>query len=231
MSFILDALKKAERERALSHPSALATVRVERPRVPPRRWPWLPVLGGGLVLLLAGAVAVTLWRSGPSEVATHVEVPATADRRQVQVPQAAAPASPAVVPRSEDLSEARRAAVAAPPVTRPRAPASQAAAAVASAPPRPAARPVPVEPARPSPAAATPSEKAAAPAVPGPGEDIPRMKLEVHVYSESPAARLVFINGRKYVEGDRIDDKYLLERITENGATLTHQGQRLHLVP
>jgi hypothetical protein len=57
------------------------------------------------------------------------------------------------------------------------------------------------------------------------------MKLEVHVYSESPTARMVFINGRKYVEGDRVGDKYLLERITEDGATLAHQGQRVHLVP
>jgi hypothetical protein len=57
------------------------------------------------------------------------------------------------------------------------------------------------------------------------------MKLEVHVYSASPAARMVFINGRKYVEGEKIDGKYLLERITEDGATLAYQGQRLRLVP
>jgi hypothetical protein len=57
------------------------------------------------------------------------------------------------------------------------------------------------------------------------------MKLEVHVYSESPAARMVFINGRKYVEGDTVEGGYRLERITEDGATLTRQGQRVHLVP
>jgi hypothetical protein len=42
---------------------------------------------------------------------------------------------------------------------------------------------------------------------------------------------MVFINGRKYVEGEKIDGKYLLERITEDGATLAYQGQRLRLVP
>ena len=79
-----------------------------------------------------------------------------------------------------------------------------------------------------------PSARAAAkadPAGPGASEAIPRMKLEVHVYSESPAARMVFINGRKYVEGEKVEGKYLLERITEDGATLTLEGRRLHLVP
>lgn len=229
MSFILDALKKAEQER-LGQRSAFEPVRVEPPRARPRTGPWPQVLGGGLVLLLAGAGALTLGRSGPIEVARPVQAPPVIDRADVEP---AAPAPPAAIPRSGDLSPPRKGA-AAPPATRPRAPATYSGPAVTSAPPRQAARPLPVETAPRSPADATPSEKAVAkvgPAGPGSGEAVPRMKLEVHLYSESPAARMVFINGRKYVEGEKVEDKYLLERITENGAILTHQGQRLHLVP
>ncbi len=230
MSFILDALKKAEQERRLGHRPAFEPVRVERPRARPRVWPWTQVLGGGLVVLLAGAGTITLLRSGPIGVGSPVHAPPVADEGEVR---AGAAALPAVIPRSEDLSAPRRAA-AAPPGTRPRAPATHSGPPVASAPPRQGASPLPVETARRSPGDATPSGTAAAkagPAGPGSGEAIPRMKLQVHVYSESPAARMVFINGRKYVEGEKVEDKYLLERISEDGATLTHQGQRVHLAP
>jgi general secretion pathway protein B len=239
MSFILDALKKAERERRLGPRPAFEPVRAEPPRARLRAWPWPQVLGGGLVVLLAGAGTLTLWRSGPSEVERPVQAPAVTAEREVQAAAVAAPpatiplpAPPAVTPRIEDLSAPKKAA-AAPPAPRPRTPVTRPGPAVASAPPR-EARPVPVETARPSPGDTRPSEGTvpkAGPTGPGPGEPIPRMKLEVHVYSASPAARMVFINGRKYVEGEKIDGKYLLERITEDGATLAYQGQRLRLVP
>ncbi len=51
------------------------------------------------------------------------------------------------------------------------------------------------------------------------------MKLSILMYSDDPAERLVFINGVKYREGDYVEGLYLLERITPEGAVLSHQGE------
>jgi hypothetical protein len=75
-------------------------------------------------------------------------------------------------------------------------------------------------PARSSPPAATPG---AAPAGAG------ALRLEVFVYAERPEDRLVFINSRKYVEGQQVDGGYLLEAITPEGALLSQDGQRFLL--
>ena len=53
----------------------------------------------------------------------------------------------------------------------------------------------------------------------------------MHVWADKPAERLVFINGRKYVQGDRIEDKVLLEEITQEGAMVSYQGRRSLLRP
>ena len=57
------------------------------------------------------------------------------------------------------------------------------------------------------------------------------MSLDVLVYSEVPAERLVFINGKKYVEGQTVDGDAVLEQITQDGAVLRQQGQRIVLRP
>jgi type II secretion system (T2SS) protein B len=89
--------------------------------------------------------------------------------------------------------------------------------------PSPAMSPRP-EPARPS-AALPPA--AAKPA----GDDGPPLRLEVFVYSERDTERMVFINSRKYVEGQQVEGKYLLEAITPQGAVLSRDGQRFLLRP
>lgn len=86
----------------------------------------------------------------------------------------------------------------------------------AASPPRPAPSPEPAT-------AAVPSGAAPAGAS--------RYHLDVHVYSETAASRIVFVNGQKYVEGQRIDEHTVLEAITAEGAVLNQQGQRLVLRP
>ena len=73
----------------------------------------------------------------------------------------------------------------------------------------------------------TPASEAPA----GGGDVLSKLKLTVHVYAESPADRLVFIDGRKYVPGDRIDGKALLEDITQDGAVVSFEGRRALLRP
>lgn len=46
------------------------------------------------------------------------------------------------------------------------------------------------------------------------------------MYSDVPAQRMVFINGRRYGEGDTIEGGAVLERITPDGAIVNQHGQR-----
>jgi hypothetical protein len=94
------------------------------------------------------------------------------------------------------------------------------------APAVPAAAPTGVMPSR----AASPVE----PAAPAPeGGDIKaltaNLKLQVHVWAPDARDRVVFLNGRKYVEGQTVDGKVVVERIAEDGVVLAYQGQRVTL--
>jgi hypothetical protein len=71
----------------------------------------------------------------------------------------------------------------------------------------------------------------AVPARPGIADALPHLTLDVLVFSELPAERLVFINGRKYVEGQVLEGGIVLEQITPEGAVLRHEGRRLVLRP
>lgn len=53
---------------------------------------------------------------------------------------------------------------------------------------------------------------------------LPTLHLDIHVYSDTPADRFVFINMSKYREGSRIAEGPLINEITPDGAVLVHQG-------
>lgn len=57
------------------------------------------------------------------------------------------------------------------------------------------------------------------------------MTISVLSFSENKSERLVFINGRKYVEGDYVREDCLLESITPEGAVLNYKGERAILRP
>jgi general secretion pathway protein B len=62
-------------------------------------------------------------------------------------------------------------------------------------------------------------------------EALNEMTLSILLYDEDKAGRMVFINGRKYVEGDLVESAYLLENITLEGAVLSYKGERALLRP
>jgi general secretion pathway protein B len=62
-------------------------------------------------------------------------------------------------------------------------------------------------------------------------EAISQMTLSLHMYNDNKAERMVYINGKKYGEGDYINGIYLLESITADGAIISHQGGRALLKP
>ncbi len=53
---------------------------------------------------------------------------------------------------------------------------------------------------------------------------LPTLTIDIHVYSDVPADRFVFINMSKYQEGARLDDGPELREITPEGAVLRHNG-------
>jgi hypothetical protein len=56
-----------------------------------------------------------------------------------------------------------------------------------------------------------------------------KLKLEVVSYADTPAQRMVFISGRKYLEGDTIEGGYRVEQIREDSVILSDRGERFTL--
>jgi hypothetical protein len=50
--------------------------------------------------------------------------------------------------------------------------------------------------------------------------------LNALVYSDVKKERIVYIDGRRYIEGERVNGLYLLEEITPQGVLLSYQGER-----
>ncbi len=252
MSFIYEALKRAEDENA----KGVAVPRVVR-RPPffvtrPRWWVWalIAVLG-------VNAVVVTLVfvrSSRPPEVAMSPAPVAAPPPRTPEVVNEAPPAPAVVAPAPPTLAPPvatpaakpapRAARPAAPSVTPAPRPAPKAAAVVtppvvAAPPAAPAAPPAapaapPAAPTPPPAVATTPPTPApAAPPPPGPAAppavEAPKIQIQVVLYSEVPAERLVFIDGRRYAEGDKVDPDTVVERITPQGAVIVRRGQSFTL--
>jgi hypothetical protein len=56
------------------------------------------------------------------------------------------------------------------------------------------------------------------------------LKINIHVYHEEPAERLVIIDMRRYREGDALDRKGLtLERITRDGVVIDYGEGKVRL--
>ena len=58
-----------------------------------------------------------------------------------------------------------------------------------------------------------------------------KMTLDVFVYTDVEADRMVVINGRRYVQGQLVEGLYLVEAIVPDGVVLSYQGERGVLRP
>ncbi|HRC71877.1 MAG TPA: general secretion pathway protein GspB [Candidatus Competibacter sp.] len=255
MSYILDALRKAEHERHLGRPPSLTASPAPVQPTGQRLWLWLAVgLGLGFN---AALLAYFLTRPQP---ATEPATPATTAPKPTQQ-TLSEPGTPAGVPKptTEPIGSA-------PPATAPTQPNSGP---PASTPPKTPATvespPTTAQPAAPrkNPAAASPSEAARPPSAapvrerrqlsapkPAPGPTVtigpeppplletlpaegrrglPDLNLDIHVYSPDRDKRFVVVNGRRYREGDPIEKGAVLESVTPNGAVLRQGGQRFRL--
>ncbi|MBL8267547.1 general secretion pathway protein GspB [Steroidobacter sp.] len=61
------------------------------------------------------------------------------------------------------------------------------------------------------------------------GTNLPDLHLDIHVHSQKPAERFVFVNMRKYLEGETLREGPSVERITAEGVILNQRGLRFLL--
>lgn len=61
------------------------------------------------------------------------------------------------------------------------------------------------------------------------GTSLPELHLDIHVNSQNPDERFVFVNMRKYLEGETLKEGPNVERITAEGVILNQRGLRFLL--
>lgn len=227
MSFILDALKKAESERNRRVAPVLMDARVAPPR---RGWPaWAWVLGAVLLVNL-GLLGWILWRAPAQGATTPLSTPPISgvDSR----------------PPADDGS-----ATTVTPAT-PAAQASPTAPTVAGTPPAqtagilratdPAAGNPPGAPTLPGIGAASPiAPDTRSPAdfdslptlyeLRAAGTALPELQLHLHVYAAAPADRYVLLDAQRLREGEYTPNGVKVERITPTGVVLEASGRRFRL--
>lgn len=250
MSFILDALRKAERERNLGRTPSLKDLTQGAQRAPAARRSWRPLVPFALLLGLL-ALTYLLWpgrqpQNGTETLAASAPV---APPDALSMPPPLLPATegspePALEDsvQAESLSDLVGAEVAPP---RPAAPVSAAPAApapVAEAPP-PSEPAEPAETAQPvgTATAAEPGPQLAAPSAEAVGitplrdmpdayrSAFPALRVDVHVYDADPARRWALIDGAKYLEGSTLPQGPRLESITVDGIVFAFHGQTVLL--
>ena len=211
MSFILDALKKSELDRQQQGQAEFAGVPTSSGRQGAPRWLW--VLGVLLAVNLAVLLGLLLRPGVQPEVTVTPAVSESANAETNAFADQVAEARQNVPPREEEPLPATR---------QPRASQSSTPAPVVSA-PAPA-------PAR---TRASSSNAAALPTIHEVLADgrvtLPALHVDIHVYSESPKDRFVFINMNKHVEGSRLAEGPIVEEITTGGVVLNQNGTSFFL--
>ena len=278
MSYILDALRRADAERSRGVVPGLHAQSLPGDAEPAAR-NYAPLMwaAGGAGVLLAAGVAVLLW--APWRTATAPAPEARATLAPPPAPTLAARDSGPVQPAQGELPPPQPGALATaarpvePPLGHVEAPAATAetrapqayppkatesrdtfaqraaAGRVATLQPRADTRaPVPAPPPAPAPAPAqppaehygaplkaapAPAPNAAAPNInalpPDVRAQLPHLAVGGAIYSETPSARLVILNGQVFHEGDKPAADTVLELIRLKSAVLNFRGQRYEI--
>lgn len=250
MSFILDALRKAESSRHAPAPPDTSLGEIAPAATPGRRGPMLALI----VFCVLFATAAVVWWSGRGPQAKLATVPPP--QSQAGLPEAL-PQSPSqreLRPLYREVRRAERDNAAQAPMDA----AGMRATRTAVAPTRggtvtvadqpltseASAPPARADTAR-TPAPDTATRVPEVQRVPGARETLPGyqdlvlsgraklppLHLDIHVFADDPARRFVFVNNRKYREGERLDEGGRVEKITPHGAILEHRGHRFELLP
>jgi general secretion pathway protein B len=205
MSFILDALKKSEAERQRKSVPGFADIPDARSEPRSQRGWWII----GALLTVNVAVLVSVFFIPDRDDAETAAAPvqqAAATRQPLREPATATPR-----PFAEIVAEAKK--------NRPQQDA-----------------PTTSEPQRQDPEPATTSansrvtmseQLATINEVRAEGSlQLPELHLDIHVYSEKPPERFVFINMSKYKEGDTLSEGPAVREIRTDGVVLEQGGTR-----
>jgi general secretion pathway protein B len=228
MSYILEALKKAQAERQLGNAPTIhapQAAQAAQPAATAGRKPLL--LGLGLGALAAIGAVLLFWRQAPVPASVPAASPAPALAQASKPPtEAGKPAAPA--------APAARLEVSAPAVQAPvHVPARVA--------PAPAAAPAPAPASTPTPAVAA-QARAAAPAAPAPSPEdslpflqqlpeaqrnqVPHVNFGGYMYSANPADRLLIVDKALRREGDEVAPGLVLEKLLPKAAVMNYRGTR-----
>jgi general secretion pathway protein B len=258
MSFILDALKKSENERQRQIGPSLADAPLRRARMDRPWWAVavaaLLVINLGVlitVLMRNNAAAKTADKTTATEVAEQrapvvaapVPAPESAEQPALMPAEPVVPGFGAPRPASNPAvrSLADEAGNAGGNIDPHMNPALTAAAEVPSGAPLvrpiqpPTVTPLPSDPTSRSalaPASATARNEEVLPTagdLAARGDTLPDLKLDIHVFSTTPSERFVFVNMRKYLEGQTLQEGPVVERITSDGVVLNQHGLRYML--
>jgi general secretion pathway protein B len=245
MSFILDALKKSENERQRQIGPALADIPLRRAR---SERPWWAVAVACLLVVNLGVLVVVLARDrtparqtqqqSATEQAAIPQPARQSIQQQLPAPAVAAPSSTSSNPAVRSLAEEAGTDSTDLAGDASMDPGLADAANVPEGPPV-------VRPITPPTVASWPNQSTFAArgrtntadeemlpthgSLIANGTSLPELRLDIHVFSASPAERFVFVNMRKYVEGQNLNEGPLLERITTQGAVLNQNGTRFLL--
>jgi general secretion pathway protein B len=210
MSFILDALKKSETDR--QHQAAAEFANVPTSDGTPRAPRWLWVLGALLAINLLVLLGLVLRSSDPpAATVTTEQQTLSAERDNVRV-DAGTSSFAAQVEQAERNQPERQVAAPAEPQQTAMEPAG-----TNSNPPSFS-----------SPSGLSDTEKARLPTVQevivNGTVDIPDLHLDIHVYSDNPEERFVFINMSKQREKTQLREGPTVEEITPDGVVLEYRG-------
>ncbi|MEE8345447.1 MAG: general secretion pathway protein GspB [Woeseiaceae bacterium] len=202
MSFILDALKKSETER--QRQNAPGFVDVPDGADPPRAPRWLWVLGGLLainLIVVSGMMLRPDPRPATDATATDEAIPNEGQpEREASFSEMVEQAKNAQPPQVADGTTAEKSTGDAP---------------VAEASPL----------SNPKPTAMITESYATFNDLRANGTLLlPDLHLDIHVYSDQPAERFVFVNMNKYREQARLAEGPLVKEITPEGVILEHLG-------
>lgn len=212
MSFILDALRKSETERQRQGSAEFAGVPTSAVSTGAPRWLWI------VAALLAVNLAVLIGllmrpEAGPAEtVAAPVSAAVVPDTASATSPAAAADDKERFI---EQVAAARQTV------------------------------PLQSEAPEPTPQVAEPAETVSVPVANNSGDSavlptfvqvltsgavqLPDLHLDIHVYSDVPEDRFVFINMSKLRENSQLSEGPVVEQITPEGVILDHLGTRFLL--
>ncbi len=229
MSYILDALRRADAERGRGNVPGLNAQPVPAPESgPAAARPAVPWLAGAVVALAGGAIGWFFFGRAPEAAPPPPFSQAMPAAPMTVAPQPTpAPPPPPVAVAPSPLPLPPLAAQTAPPpvpIARAQPPAE---------PPAPAPEPVVEKPAaKPSAKAAAAAASAPPPAVPWnelPDEvkrQLPALSMGGAIWSEVPSARMLIVGGQLVREGDAVAPNVKLEQIKQRSAVLAWKGLR-----